>query len=191
MRSTSRLWLAQEHASSRTFPVLQKSDAMLRVLRRKHLLRGSTVLSYCVLPPVHFGQDLVYSGITKNSGKKNLDQFLTLDLDQFLTPPNLGPVFNSTAYIYIYIYICVCFYTPLSLSLVCLKSLGNLCYLVFIPLSPLRVSAFQHLSLSLSFPHSHSQSRFLSQIPILVFSFFCSLFLSFLSLSLISLLPFL
>ena len=36
--------------------------------------------------------------------KKNLDQFLTLDLDQFLTleTSNLGPVFNSTAYIYIY-----------------------------------------------------------------------------------------
>ena len=35
--------------------------------------------------------------------KKTLDQFLTLDLDQFLTleTPNLGPVFNSTAYIYI------------------------------------------------------------------------------------------
>ena len=56
--------MAQEHASSRTFPVLQKSDAVLSVLRRKHLLRGSTVLSYCVLPPVHIGQDLVYSGIT-------------------------------------------------------------------------------------------------------------------------------
>ena len=33
-------------------------------LCRKHLLRGSTVLTCCVLPPVHFGQDLVYSGIT-------------------------------------------------------------------------------------------------------------------------------
>ena len=44
----------------------------------------------------------------ENSEKKNLDQFLTLNLDQFLTlkPPNLGPVFNFTAYIaYIYIYI--------------------------------------------------------------------------------------
>ena len=42
--------------------------------------------------------------------KKNLDQFLTLDLDQVLTlePPNLGPVFNSTAYIYIYVYIYIC-----------------------------------------------------------------------------------
>ena len=32
--------------------------------------------------------------------KKNLDQFLTYNLDQFLTykTPNLGPVFNSTAY---------------------------------------------------------------------------------------------
>ena len=36
--------------------------------------------------------------------KNNLDQFLTLDLDQFLTleTPNLGPVFNSTAYTAIY-----------------------------------------------------------------------------------------
>ena len=35
---------------------------------------------------------------------KNLDQFLTYNLDQFLTykTPNLGPVFNFTAYIYIY-----------------------------------------------------------------------------------------
>ena len=37
---------------------------------------------------------------------KNLDQFLTLDLDQFLTQetPNLGPVLNSI-YIYIHIYV--------------------------------------------------------------------------------------
>ena len=37
---------------------------------------------------------------------KNLDLFLTYSLDQFLTykRPNLGPIFNSTAYIYIYIY---------------------------------------------------------------------------------------
>ena len=42
----------------------------------------------------------------KKTAKKNLDQFLTLDLDQFLTleTPNLGPVFNSTAYIYMYVY---------------------------------------------------------------------------------------
>ena len=53
----------------------------------------------------------VFSKMPKNTiklgknSKKNLDQFLTLDLDQFLTleTPNLGPVFNSTAYIYIYI----------------------------------------------------------------------------------------
>ena len=40
----------------------------------------------------------------KNSEKKNLDHFLTLNLDHFLTlkPPNLGPLFNLTAYIYIY-----------------------------------------------------------------------------------------
>ena len=44
----------------------------------------------------------------EKTAKKKLDQFLTLDLDQFLTleTPNLGPVFNSTAYIYIYIYAC-------------------------------------------------------------------------------------
>ena len=42
----------------------KKSDALLRVFRRKHLLRGRIVLSHCVLPPVHIGQDLVYSGIT-------------------------------------------------------------------------------------------------------------------------------
>ena len=42
----------------------------------------------------------------EKTAKKNLDQFLTYNLDQFLTykTPNLGPVFNSTAYIYIYIY---------------------------------------------------------------------------------------
>ena len=47
----------------------------------------------------------------EKTAKKNLDQFLTLDLDQFVTleTPNLGPVFNSTAYIYIYIYIYIFF----------------------------------------------------------------------------------
>ena len=48
----------------------KKSDAVLRVFRRKHLLRGSIVLSHCVLPLAHFGQDLVYSGITKINGKE-------------------------------------------------------------------------------------------------------------------------
>ena len=42
----------------------KKSDAALRVFHGKHLLRGSIVLSHCVLPLAHFGQDLVYSGIT-------------------------------------------------------------------------------------------------------------------------------
>ena len=51
--------LAGSHSSCK------KSDALIRELRRKHLLRGSIVLSHCVLPPVHIGQDLVYSGITK------------------------------------------------------------------------------------------------------------------------------
>ena len=51
------------------------------------------------MPPKHYK--------TGENSKKNLDQFLTLDLDQFLTleTPNLGPVFNSTAYIYIYAHI--------------------------------------------------------------------------------------
>ena len=42
------------------------------------------------------------------TAKKNLDQFLTYSLDQFLTykTPNLGPVFNFTAYIYIYMLWC-------------------------------------------------------------------------------------
>ena len=42
----------------------------------------------------------------KNSEKKSLDHFLTLNLDHFLTlkPPNLGPLCNFTAYVYIYIY---------------------------------------------------------------------------------------
>ena len=43
--------------------------------------------------------------IGKKTEKKELDQFLTLDLDQFLTleTPNLGPVFNSTAYICVWL----------------------------------------------------------------------------------------
>ena len=47
-----------------------------------------------------------------------MDQFLTLDLDQFLTleTPNLGPVFNSTAYIYIYLFICVFFAVKLKIG---------------------------------------------------------------------------
>ena len=42
----------------------------------------------------------------EKTAKKNLDQFLTYNLDQFLTykTPNLGPVFNFTAYIYIYMH---------------------------------------------------------------------------------------
>ena len=44
------------------------------MLRRKHLLRGSAVLPYCVLPPVHIGQDLVYSGITKLTNENNKNE---------------------------------------------------------------------------------------------------------------------
>ena len=46
-------------------PSCKKSDAVLRELRRKYLLRGSIVLTHCVLPLVQIGQDLVYSSITK------------------------------------------------------------------------------------------------------------------------------
>ena len=37
--------------------------------------------------------------------QKNLERFLTYSLDQFLTykTPNLGPVFNFTAYIYMWL----------------------------------------------------------------------------------------
>ena len=43
----------------------------------------------------------------KTVKKKKLGPVLTLNLDQSLTlkPPNLGPVFNFTAYIYVYTYI--------------------------------------------------------------------------------------
>ena len=73
------------------------------MFRGKHLLRGSIVLSHCVLPPVHIGQDLVYSGIIENavhfldllvgmsSGMLGLEnsnpcrklQFVVLDLQSF------------------------------------------------------------------------------------------------------------
>ena len=45
----------------------------------------------------------------KNSEKKTLDQFLTLDLDQFLTHKraNFGPASNSRAYLHTYIYISI------------------------------------------------------------------------------------
>ena len=52
------------------------------------------------MPPKHY----------KNGGKQwknNLDHLSTLNLDHFVTlkPPNLGPLFNFTAYIYTIIYI--------------------------------------------------------------------------------------
>ena len=49
------------------------------------------------MPPKHYKNG-------ENNEKKNLDHFLTLNLDHFLTlePPNLGPLFNFTAYIYIH-----------------------------------------------------------------------------------------
>ena len=42
------------------------------------------MLSYCVLPPVHFGQDLVYIKLGKTS-KKNLGPGFDATLDQVLT----------------------------------------------------------------------------------------------------------
>ena len=46
---------------------------------------------------------LCFQKYPQKEWKKKLGPVLTLDLDQFLTleTPNLGPVFNSTAYIYI------------------------------------------------------------------------------------------
>ena len=67
---TLHLYMAVWGSSPRIAPLAgfpsscKKSDAVLRELRRKYLLRGSIVLTHCVLPPVHIGQDLVYSGIT-------------------------------------------------------------------------------------------------------------------------------
>ena len=90
----------------------------------------------------------VFSKIPKNTIKmrktvKNLDQFLTLYLDQFLTleAPQIGPVFDSTAYIYMYKHIYI--YISLSLSL----SLSLLFVMVLLaPLlkRPLAVSAANH-----------------------------------------------
>ena len=65
MRSTfARLCWLKTTLLAGSYSSCKKSDALLRVFRGKHLLRGSIVLSHCVLPPVHIGQDLVYSGIT-------------------------------------------------------------------------------------------------------------------------------
>ena len=72
--------------------------------------------------------------------KKRMDQFLTYKR------PNLGPVFNSTAYIYIYIYL------PLSLSLspslaVCLALSLALSFFLSFPLSQFPSLFICHLSL--------------------------------------------
>ena len=115
------------------------------------------------MPPKHYK-------LGKTS--KNLDQFLTYSLDQFLTykRPNLGPVFNSTAYIYIciyvymYIYIYVCVGVSLSLSLSLYISLSlslPLCVCVSLSLSLSR-SLSLSLSLSLSRSLALSLSRSLS-----------------------------
>ena len=52
-----------------------------------------TLFVFSKIPPKHYKNG--------ENSEKNLDQFLTLNLDQWITlkPPNLGPV-----HIYIYIY---------------------------------------------------------------------------------------
>ena len=65
---TLHLYMAVWGSSPRIAPLAgfpsscKKSDAVLRELRRKYLLRGSIVLTHCVLPPVHIGQDLARNG---------------------------------------------------------------------------------------------------------------------------------
>ena len=68
----------------------------------------NTILTHCDTICVSKNAKKHYK--TGEKQQKNLDQFLTYNLDQFLTykTPNLGPVFNFTAYIYIYIYIYIC-----------------------------------------------------------------------------------
>ena len=92
-----------------------------------------TLFVFSKIPPKHYKNG-------EKTVKKNLDQFLTLDLDQFLTleTPNLGPVFNSTAYIYIYIYIYFFFFfsflslhkqsktSPIPVSWMCVKPSGTI-----------------------------------------------------------------
>ena len=64
----------------------------------------NTILAQCDTICVFKNTQKHYIYIWGNS-ENNLDQFLTLDLDQVLTleTPNLGPVFNSTACVCIYI----------------------------------------------------------------------------------------
>ena len=81
----------------------------------------NTILTHCDTICVSKNVKKYYKTGKKNS-KNNLDQFLTYSLDQFLTykRPNLGPVFNSTAYIYIHthffmrviVWMCVCVSPP-------------------------------------------------------------------------------
>ena len=58
------------------------------------------LLVFLKMPPKHYKNG-------EKQWKNNLDHFLTLNLDHFLTlkPPNLGPLFNFTAYIYIYVFL--------------------------------------------------------------------------------------
>ena len=60
-----------------------------------------TLFVFINIPPKHYKH---------GENSENLDQFLTLSLDQFLTlkPPKIGPVFIFTAYIYIHTYTRMC-----------------------------------------------------------------------------------
>ena len=66
-------FLTSPQFCKKKYTILAQCDTICVNIPKKHYKNGETV--------------------------KNLDHFLTLNLDQFLTlkPPNLGPVFNSTA----------------------------------------------------------------------------------------------
>ena len=61
----------KDRTSSRTSLVLQEKRCSAQRAPSEVLLHGSIVLTHCVLPPVHIGQDLVYSGITGYEPFKN------------------------------------------------------------------------------------------------------------------------
>ena len=77
---------------------------------------------------------------TGEKQQKQIGPVLTLDLDQFLTleTPNLGPVFNSTAYIYMY-------GTHLSWRAIFVKNV------TFPPISSKRTQTVNHVSMFLMF----------------------------------------
>ena len=59
------------------------------------------IFFFCLKNPLLSAGKTRFSKTKKTKIIKNLDQFLTLE------KANIGPVFNSTAYIYICIYICI------------------------------------------------------------------------------------